>query len=187
MADALVPMVSPAEAAERAAGAGVSSQLAGLNVFRVLLRSPRVARATADLLLELLSGQALDHRLRELVIMRIGWATASAYEWTQHWRIATELFACDPADVLAVRDWQASERFGEAERAVLAATDETLLGGSIDGPTLERCRDVLGAPALVELVLAIGVWRTVSELTRSLGIPLEEEVPPWPPDGRAPA
>ena len=31
---------------------------------------------------------------------------------------------------------------------------------------------------------AIGAWRTVSRLTRSLEIPLEEGVGSWPPDGR---
>ncbi len=34
---------------------------------------------------------ALDSRLRELVIMRIGWLTACDYEWTQHWRVASGL------------------------------------------------------------------------------------------------
>jgi len=186
MADALVPMLSPADAAERALGAGVSRQLAALHIFRVLLRCPSAAKATADLLLELLSGRALAHRLRELVIMRVGWATGSDYEWTQHWRIATEVFAFDPADVLAVREWERLERFGEVERAVLAATDETLRNGRVGEATLERCRHALGEPALIELVLAIGVWRTVSELTRSLGVPVEEGVASWPPDGQAP-
>ena len=66
--------------------------------------------------------RALDARLRELVIMRIGWATGSVYEWTQHWRVALQL-GVDEADVLAVRDWRSSDRFGPVERAVLAYTD----------------------------------------------------------------
>jgi hypothetical protein len=39
----------------------------------------------------------LDPRLRELVIMRIGWLTASDYEWTQHWRVAQGLRRQCPA------------------------------------------------------------------------------------------
>jgi hypothetical protein len=39
----------------------------------------------------------------------------------------------------------------------------------------------------VELVAAIGTWRLVSQLTRSLQIPLETGVASWPPDGVAPA
>jgi alkylhydroperoxidase family enzyme len=186
MGDALIPMLTPAEAAERAAEVGVSGQLAALNVFRVLLNCPRAAKATADLLLELLCGRALDHRLRELVIMRVGWMTGSEYEWTQHWRIATEVFGLDRDDVLAVREWERSEHFGESERAVLSATDETLKKGQIHPDTLERCRRALGEPGVIELVLAIGMWRTVSELTRGLDIPVEDGVASWPPDGRVP-
>jgi hypothetical protein len=55
--------------------------------------------------------------------MRIGWVTGSAYEWTQHWRVATTA-GIPPEDILAVRDWRNSERLTPADRAILAATDE---------------------------------------------------------------
>ena len=37
-----------------------------------------------------------------------------------------------------------------------------------------------------KLVIAIGNWRLFSALLRSLDVPLEDGVAPWPPDGRAP-
>lgn len=77
-------MLSADAAAAAAEKVGVPAQLARLNIFRVLLLQPNAAKAVSDLLLELLSGRALDHRLRELVIMRVGWVSASDYEWTQH-------------------------------------------------------------------------------------------------------
>jgi alkylhydroperoxidase family enzyme len=58
--------------------------------------------------------------------MRIAWATGSEYEWTQHWSIAQERFGVGRKELLALRDWRSSDRFGPAERAVLEATDETL-------------------------------------------------------------
>ena len=33
------------------------------------------------------------------MIMRIGWVTGSAYEWTQHWRVATTA-GIPPEDIL---------------------------------------------------------------------------------------
>jgi len=181
-----VELLGGAEAAAEAKDVGLGGQLAALNLFRVLLRHPKIAKATADFLLELISGGALDHRLRELVIMRVGWVTRCDYEWTQHWTIA-QLFECSPEDLLAVRDWEQSDRFGERERSVLAATDETLHSGSISPGTLERCKQALEDDrAVIELVLVIGEWRTVSELLRSFGIPLEENLQSWPPDGTGP-
>jgi alkylhydroperoxidase family enzyme len=179
-------MLTADEAMDRANEVGVDAQLASLNAFRVLLLRPLAAKGFADLLLELLSGRALDHRLRELVIMRVGWVTGSGYEWTQHWTLAREIFGCRPEDLLAVRDWERSHRLGEAERSVLAATDETLSAGVVSAATLTRCREAFGDAAVVELLLCIGLWRTVSEVTRSFEIPVEEGVALWPPDGVSP-
>ena len=167
--------------------AGVPELVADLNVFRVWLHHPPLARWFSDLLMGLLWEGQLDARLRELVIMRLGWSTGSDYEWTQHWRIALGVGVTED-DLLAVRDWRASDRFGDAERAVLAATDETVEHGAITASTWDACRThVSDEPrVLLELVSVIGVWRMVSGILRSLDVALEEGVSSWPPDGRAP-
>ncbi|MHB8465139.1 MAG: carboxymuconolactone decarboxylase family protein [Acidimicrobiales bacterium] len=167
-----------------ATAVGVFPFMAELNVFRMLLQHPKLAKALHDLLVTLLVGSSLDGRLRELVIMRIGWVSGSEYEWTQHWRIATQLGVTE-ADLLAVREWRASD-LGPAERAVLAATDETLDTGTISAETWRTCEELLvGAEPLLELVVAIGTWRMFASVLRSLQVPLEEGVDGWPPDGRA--
>lgn len=40
---------------------------------------------------------------------------------------------------------------------------------------------------LLELVTAIGTWRMVSGILRTLEVPLEDGVGSWPPDGLGPA
>ncbi len=175
-----------AEAAKAAAaGAGVPERLAGLSVFRVLLHDPALARELAGTLQLLLAPTAsLDARLRELIIMRIGWRTASLYEWTQHWRVARRL-EIPEADILAVRDWRNAANLSAADKAVLAATDETLDTGMISDATWEACAQHLASPGeRVQLVIAIGNWSMFSQLLKSLRIPLEEGVAPWPPDGK---
>lgn len=187
MTEARVPRLSGDEARAAADAVGVPAVMADLSVFQVLLRNPRVAKALQDMLNALLWQGELDVRLRELVIMRIGWVTGSVYEWTQHWRVATGL-GLAAEDLVGVRDWRAYARFGPAERAVLAATDETLATGTISAATWAECeRHVGGAAELIELVVAIGNWRLFSSLLRSLEIPLEDGVAPWPPDGKPPS
>jgi alkylhydroperoxidase family enzyme len=174
------------DAVAAAEEAGVPTLFADLNVFRVLLRHPKLAKPINDLLLALLVRPALDARLRELVIMRLGWSTGSVYEWTQHWPIALRSNLTED-EVLAVRDWAAADGFGPAERAVLAATDETLRDGRISDDTWAACAQHLGDDATrLELVTAIGLWRMIAGLLRTLDVPLEDGVEPWPPDGRAP-
>jgi alkylhydroperoxidase family enzyme len=183
---ARVPPLSRDEARSAAEAAGVPVYFADLHVFQVLLRHPPLAKALHDMLDVLLFKGRLDGRLRELVIMRIGWVTASEYEWAQHWRVARGMQVSEE-DLLGVRDWRSHEPFGAAERAVLAATDDILDSGAIGESSWAACREVLTSDEeLLELVAAIGNWRLFSQLLRSLEIPLEEGMDPWPPDGRSP-
>ena len=175
------------EAVARGSEVRIHPDLARLEVMRALLHHPTLAKAIQTLLIMLLyKGRILDERLRELVIMRIAWRTASLYEWTQHWRVAREL-GMGEADILGVRDWQGFAGYGAPECAVLAAVDETLDTGAVSPGTMAACLDILGSPAeALELVAAIGNWRMFSQLLRSLRIPLEEGVEAWPPDGAVP-
>ena len=187
MTEGRIPRL-PVEAAKAAATeAGVPDYMADLSVFQVLLHHPGVARPINDLLAAMLWNGALDTRLRELVIMRLGWLTASDYEWTQHWRVARGL-GISEEDLLGVRDWRSHEPFGPVERAVLAATDEVVQDGVVHAETWAACRHELGddPTVLIELVTAIGTWRMISSILRSLEVPLEDGVASWPPDGRSP-
>lgn len=181
-----IPRLSVDAATAAAEAAGIPTMMAPLNVFRMLLHHPPLAKALSDLLSTLLWQAKLDPRLRELVIMRLGWATGSVYEWTQHWRIARQVGMSEAA-ILGVRDWKSHVNYGPADRAVLAATDETMATGVISAATWAECeRHIGGVEQLLELVVAIGNWRLFSSMLRSLEVPLEDGVAPWPPDGIKP-
>ena len=184
------PRIPPldVEAARAAADdVGIAEAFSALSIYRVLLRHPQLARAIDKPLVQLLFRNTLDPRLRELVIMRIGWLTGCCYEWTQHWRVARDL-GVGEADLLGVRDWERYAGFGASERAVLAATDETVREGSMRDETWAACTAALGddTEALLELVAAIAWWRMIASLLENLRVPLEPGVTPWPPDGRTP-
>ncbi len=182
-----VPLLPVDEAKAAADEAGVPDYMAELSIFQVLLNHPRLARTFNDMLATMLWHGALDPRLRELVIMRIGWLTACDYEWTQHWRVASGL-GISAEDLLGVRDWPSHQEFGAAERAVLAATDDVVRDGAVSAESWAACeRELQGdTTVLIELVTAIGAWRMVASMLHSLGVPLEDGVSSWPPDGRSP-
>lgn len=183
MSDGLEPL-DPAEAVVRGSTLGVPGALARLNVFRLLLRRPRLAKGVVDVLYALLGSDALDARRRELVILRVAWVTGSEYEWAQHWRIATDLGIAS-ADLLAVREWR-SAPFDDLDRAVLAVVDEAVAGRAPLPADLARLRDGLGDDATIDLVAAIGAWSMVSLLLRAFEVQLEPELSSWPPDGTVP-
>jgi alkylhydroperoxidase family enzyme len=172
-------MLDVAVARERANAAGV---IAELTVFRALLTEPKLARPLSDLLTALLFKGRLAPRVRELVIMRVGWRTAAVYEWTQHWRVATELGV--PADdLLGVRDWATRAAFDQRERAALAAVDDVVDHGYISEDRWAELTAAFPRDELLELTAVIGTWHCMSTLLRSLDISLEDGVEAWPPDG----
>jgi alkylhydroperoxidase family enzyme len=180
-----VPMVSPERAREIGETLGMPARRTQSEAFRVVANSPGVARVAFSQLMQLLENNKFDTRLRELMIMRIGWVTGSAYEWTQHWRVATNA-GIPPEDILAVREWRNSGRLTQADKAVLAATDECLAGKSIsDAAWAEVARHVADPAQQVEFIIAMGNWMMFSLLFRNLRIPLAQGVAVWPPDGVA--
>lgn len=182
-----IQLLGEEEARQLGKDHAVPSSMAKLNVFRAMLNHPVMAGSISGLLANLLyKANKLDGTLRELIIMRIGWQTGSAYEWTQHWRVCMNM-NIDPNLVLAVRDWRNTSGLTDAQMAVLAATDETLEQGRISDATWAKCCEHLAAQEeRIEMVLAISNWRTFSELLQSLKIPLEDGIEPWPPDGKKP-
>ena len=180
-----VPMVSLERARELGDAMGLPARRTQSEAFRVVANNPGVARAAFGQLMQLLENNKFDLRLREMMIMRIGWVTGSAYEWTQHWRIAIAA-GIPPEDVLAVRDWRNSDRLTPADRAILAATDECLEGRTIsDAIWAEVAKHVPDPGQQVEFVIAMGNWMSFSLLFRNLRIPLTPDLTPWPPDGLA--
>jgi len=166
---------------------GIGEVQAGKNAFRALARHPDLARHVYGLLNMLATRNKLDARLRELIIMRIGWTTGSEYEWFQHYRIATTQAGVTPEEIVAVRDWRKSDLFGPADRAVLAAVDDTREHGKVSDAVWAECEQHLREPAvLIEMVVAIANWIMISQILQSLRVPLEAGAAPWPPDGKGP-
>ena len=182
---ARVPMVSLEHARELGGAMGMPARRTQSEAFRTVANNPGVARVAFGQLMQLLENNKFDTRLRELMIMRIGWVPGSAYEWTQHWRVATTA-GIPPEDILAGGGWRNSRRLNPADKAILAATDECLAGKSIsDAAWAEVARYVTDPGQQVEYIIAMGNWMMFSLLFRNLRIPLADGVAVWPPDGLA--
>ena len=182
-----IAYLSVDEAKARGKEFGVPSSMSHLNVFRALLNHPELAKAVSGLLSMLLwKANRLDERLRELIIMRIGWRTGALYEWTQHWPVALRIGLTEE-ETLATRDPANATCLGAAELAVIAATDDVLDNGAVGEAAWQACAEHLPSnEERLELVAAICNWNTFSIMLKSLNIPLEDGIEAWPPDGVRP-
>lgn len=184
--DSRLECVPVEEARRLGAEMGIGEAQASRSAFRMLANHPDLVRHVYGLLTMLSTRNKLETRLRELMIMRLAWMTGAEYAWVQHYRIATQA-GIKPEELVAVRDWRNSDLFSPADRAVLAAADDTRENGSISDAVWAECQREIREPALlIEMVVAIGNWTMFSQLLKSLRVSVEPGVMPWPPDGKAP-
>lgn len=74
------------------------------------------------------SVSTLDGQVRELAIMRAGYAQGSQFVFSQHCKAARR-FGISDAQIEAIPDWQVATVFNDKERAVLAWADALILQG----------------------------------------------------------
>ena len=182
-----IPLLSNEEAKQAAGKVDLFEPKANFSIYRVLLHQPLVAKRLSDLTDVLVGASHIDARLREMLIMRVGWANRGVYEWSQHWNIALLHDGIEKRDLLAIRDWEAHDHWSPRDRAALRATDETLEHGVLSKETWDEVAQHFPShEERIELVTIISCWKMLSDIMKSLEVPLDEGVEPWLPDGIAP-
>jgi AhpD family alkylhydroperoxidase len=146
-----------------------------LNLFRMLAHSPPVLSGFVKLGGALLQDTALDPRLRELAIVRVGLLAGASYEVEKHTAIAGAVGVTD-AELHALQPGENGGALGDAARAVIDLTDELFGGVRASDAALEGVRRHLNDRQLVELVVTIGYYGLVCRVLETLGI--DREVTP---------
>jgi alkylhydroperoxidase family enzyme len=180
-----LPMLSVEDARVAAAAAGIPEVLVAANVLRFALRHEKVARVLADIVDVAVLHGALDARLREIAILRVGWRIGSVYEWSNHVPIGRRAGLTDD-DLLAIRS---ADLVGlsPGDRLAVNIADEVLDANVVSPHTLAAARQLLGdGDALLELVAIPGYYRAIGSMLATFSVPLEAHVDRWAPDGKGP-
>lgn len=119
---------------------------------------------------ELAGEQArLAPRIRELLILRVAWRTASGYEWNQHRRMGAEEGLTD-AEIRAVREGPTAAMWSPLERALLTAVDEIADGFAIGATTWDELAASFDGAQLFELLFVVGGYLCLAAVLNSLGL-----------------
>lgn len=144
-----------------------------LNIFRTLAHAPQALKAFLAWGSYVLSKQnALDARLREIVILRTGFLCGSGYEFTQHTRIGLNAGLTE-VEIAAIKQGPDAPGWSAIDRAALTACDELVRDHFVTDATWAALAG-LGEKGRMDLVFTVGQYTQVSMMLNSFGVQLDE-------------
>ena len=116
----------------------------------------------------------LDPALRELALTRTGYAAGSQFVFSQHCKAARRTGVTDE-QLEAIPAWPVADCWSEVERAVLAYTDELVMGdGRASDTTFDAVAGALGEVAAIELTYGICSYRLHATMCRALRLEYDD-------------
>ena len=147
-----------------------------INLHKLLVNSPGMARAFNGIGGYIRFESKLDPRLRELAILQVGWLERSEYEFTHHVKIGRE-FGVTDADIQAMMDETAGKSSGlePLARAVLRGAREMVKGLAMSEATFAEIKGHLSNERMTDLVLTIAFYCAVVRVLATMQIDNEPQ------------
>ena len=141
-----------------------------INVYKVLMHAPDIANVWLDLVNVVRWKTELDGRLREIVIIRVGYLNRCTYVVKQHvpGLSVPEGLSKQESDALA--DWRPSKFFNARERAALAYTDAVTRDIDVPEAVFAELKQHFSDRQVVELTVLIGVYNMHTRVGQALQI-----------------
>lgn len=116
----------------------------------------------------------LDPKLRELAILRTGYARASRFVFSQHCKAARRL-GVDEAKIEAVPFWTISDAFDATERAVLAYVDGMMLeNGRVHDRVFAQLKANLSDEHILMLTYFVNMYSLHATSTKALRLEFDD-------------
>lgn len=141
-----------------------------LNLYRLLLHTPDVAKAWFETSNAVRWKTGINGRLRELVIVRIGLIVNVDYIIKQHIPALTEPEGITALECAALQEWRSAACFSELERAALAFADAITREGTVSDEIFETIGHHFNERQIVELTILIGFFNMAARVMSALRI-----------------
>jgi alkylhydroperoxidase family enzyme len=148
-----------------------------LNLYRMLLHSPPVARGWLDLFTAIRQECELPARVRELAIMRIAVLNRADYEFQSHVPFALAA-GLTQAQLDALEAGKLPDGLTATDRAVLAYADAMTHEVRVPDDVFAAVRAAFPERQIVELTATIGGYNLVSRFLEALQVDHEQRGPP---------
>ena len=143
-----------------------------INALAVLMRYPALAKAFLTFNRHLLLGSSLPGRIRELLILRIGWIRRAEYEWAQHVALASRV-GIRKEEIEAVKEGPGAVVWTPFESALLRAVDELHADAFVSDATWDVLAAHLDQRQLMDLVFTVGAYDLLAMAFNTFGLELD--------------
>jgi 4-carboxymuconolactone decarboxylase len=146
-----------------------------VNIFKVLMQNPKLARSWSRFAGYILGGKSLPARDREILILRIGWLNQAPYEWEQHVRIAKSAGLTDDEIDRISKGPKAG--WDKHDAALIQAADDLREKSVVSDETWKQLSERYSIEQMMDAVFTVGQYNLVSWALNSFGVPLDDYLP----------
>ena len=148
------------------------SQLAPLNIFKMMAHAPGLLRPFVDLGGAFLFEGKLDPVTRECAILRVGYLSNAGYETAQHEKIGLDLGMTE--DLFdALRSGPNAAGLSEEQRLTVAYVDDLVANVKAGDATFAPALAHFGTEQLQELTLVTGYYMMVCRFLETFDVDIE--------------
>jgi alkylhydroperoxidase family enzyme len=147
-------------------------------VYRTFARHPRLYVPRQILSEYIRTKSTLSPRIREMLILRIGWRCQSAYEWAAHAPAGRRAGLTNEQIRLLARSGY--DGWSAADAAIVRAADELFDADTLSDATWKALDDQFDERQLLDVLITTGGYRMVSMVLNTFGVPAEPNSEAFP-------
>ena len=144
-----------------------------INIYRLMLHSPALAKAGFDLNQAVRYGTEIDGQCRELAVIRVAILNKVEYVERAHGPAYALKEGLTPEQVNALVDWRPSGLFSDKQRALLAYVDAMTRQIDVGDEIFVELRTHFTERQTVEITMLIGAYNMLTRFLQALEVDAE--------------
>lgn len=144
-----------------------------LNIFRTLVRHPKLLKRWGVFASHLLSKSSLPARDREILILRTAWLCRGEYEWGQHVRIGLEA-GLSSDDLQRIAAGPEASGLDTKDALLLRMADELHAEQYVRTATWRGLERHYSEAQLLDALFTVGQYTMLAMALNSVGVQLED-------------